>query len=347
MRPWSDVVGAFRDRMAIDMPKSEFIIWAILVSLIIAGLWWLMIYTQQRKKYRQTISFLDKYDLSFRQRKLLDLFIRESCNNRPESIHRALSRFNLWVGSKLENSNKAADIAHFDDTFIQDVKQLRNTVFRGNRVSRPFSSSRDLDINTNLSLYISGYSATFQAVIMAMDDLAIHLRLISKQEQPHPTPGTPVFISLPQPEALYNFETDFIALDAAAGYFSISHSREWRTVQMRAHYRHPVHLPVKFVYYQRLPNGEAINGQGSGKVVELSGGGFALISHFQGAEGGHFIFDINLTGKRLDQITGVIKRYHQDRSKSEYVIYNCEFLDLDPQFCDDIVQFIFSKQLEF
>ena len=115
---------------------------------------------------------------------------------------------------------------------------------------------------------------------------------------------------------------------------------------MRAHYRHPVHLPVKFNFYQLLPNGEAINGQGNGTIVELSGGGFALISHFQGAEGGHFIFDINLTGKRLKQLTGVIKRLHQDKSRSDYIIYNCEFLDLDPQYRDDIVQFIFSKQLE-
>jgi len=332
--------------MAIDMPKSEFIVWAILVSLIIAALWWLMIYTQQRKQYRQAEKYLDKYDLTGPQSKLLDLFIRESCNNRPGDLPRALSRFNLWVASRLEKSRKASDIANFDNTFIQDVQQIRNTVFQGSRVARPFSSSRDLDINTNLSLNISGYSATFQAVIMAMDDLAIHLRLIGKQEHPQPTAGTPVFISLPQPEALYNFEADFIGLDAAAGYFSISHSREWRTVQMRAHYRHPVHLPVKFNYYQRLPNGESINGQGSGKVVELSGGGFALISHFQGAEGGHFIFDINLTGKRLNQITGIIKRHHQDRSRSDYIIYNCEFLDLDPQFRDDIVHFIFSRQLD-
>jgi hypothetical protein len=333
--------------MEITMPKSEFIMWTILVSLIVAGLWWLMIYTQQRKQYRQTVSFLDKYDLTPRQRKLLDLFVQESCNNRPGDIPRALSRFNLWVGARLEKERKAGKVTDPNDDFIQDVKHLRNTVFQGSRVARPFSSSRDLAVNTNLSIDVSGYSATFQAVIMATDDLGMHLRLIGKQEQPRPTAGTPVFISLPQPEALYNFESDFIGLDAAAGYFSISHSREWRTVQLRAHYRHPVHLPVKFTYYQLLPNGEAINGQGSGKVVELSGGGFALISHFQGADGGHFIFDINLTGKRLNQLTGVIKRYHQDKSKSEYVIYNCEFLDLDPQFRDDIVQFIFSKQLEF
>lgn len=345
-KPWSEIAGSFRDHMEITMPKGEFIMWLLVVLLIIIGSWWLMIFLRQWQQFRSATEYLDKYELNPEQRRLLNIFIRDFLYNRPQNIPQVLSRFNLWVDSVLRQRSENGELIGPEDQFLADIKQIRETVFLNRRAQRPFSSSRDLEANLTLSLRVTGYPTVYQAVVISMDDLAITLRLTKEQDMPQPTPGTPILASMAQAEALYNFEALFLDMDNRGGSFRISHSTEWRAIQMRAHYRHPVHLPVEFRYFLRLPNGEAIIDQGDGTVVELSGGGFTLISQFQGVDNGQFTFDFHLLGKQQPKLTGNITRHYQDKASSDFIIYNCEFRELDPEFREDIIHYIFARQRE-
>ena len=346
-RTWSDVVGSFRQQMEITMPRGEFIMWLLLVLLFIGTVWWLFLYLHKKQNYRRATAYLDTYALSAGQQQILHNFIREACHNHPQHIQYELSSFNLWVEEKINQLQQQGVAITEDESFLTDIRQIRDTVFFHRHAARPFSSSRDLEVNTTLSLRISDYPVPYQAIITDTDDLSITLKLPDEVEMPRLTQGTPVIGSLAQPEAMYYFEADYIRSGGKLiNSLQITHSRDWQIIQMRAHFRYPVRLPVSFSYLERLSKGGSIRETGKATVIELSGGGFTLISRFQGIEGALFSFDFNLVGKKLSPLTGRIMRRFQDISSSDFIVYNCEFVDLDPDFRENIIHYIFMKQRE-
>ncbi|MCD4727037.1 MAG: hypothetical protein K8R46_05220, partial [Pirellulales bacterium] len=149
--------------MEITMPRGEFIMWLLLVLLFIGMTWWLLLYLRKKQDYQRATAYLHAYDLSARQQRLLHDFISEACNNNPQYIQHELSTFNLWVEDKVIHLQQRGVVVTEDESFLIDIRQIRDTVFFHRRASRPFSSSRDLELSISLSLRISGYSTVYQA----------------------------------------------------------------------------------------------------------------------------------------------------------------------------------------
>ncbi len=346
-RPWHEIAASFRNRMEITIPREEFVVWLLAALFLLIASFWLVNYLRQWKQFREASEFLEKYELSGNQRRLINLFIRDSCHGKPQHIQQSLSAFNLWVDRKLRQRQELGEVVTAGTSIVLDIKRIRDSVFFNQRAQRPFASSRDLEPNQTLSLEVAGLLTVYNAAIVELDDLGLTLLMTGGIGTPPASVGTTVVGALAQPEGMYNFEAEYLGpVPGQAGSIRISHSRDWRAIQLRAHYRHPVHLPVEFRYFKRLPNGEAIVKESEGTLIELSGGGFTLISHLQNVEGGMFTFDLNLAGKFLARLTGNITRQFFDKSSSDYTSFHCEFVDLDPESREDIIHYIFQKQRE-
>jgi c-di-GMP-binding flagellar brake protein YcgR len=338
---WAELSQAFRKVSEITIPRDRFMLLTILtaVGLMLVWIGW-GVYLRKRRSIR-FFRDLKYFQLNDDEYTFFKEFVRQRYRNHPQHSLESVSSYNTWLDEKLgrargENLRRLATLA----------AGVRRKVFAGKHPALPLSSSRDLHLNEIVTVIVSQGSGTrgfYQGVVTDMDELSITISLSEKQVLPA---VDQVEISLAHVEAMYVFKARVLKVPSGGGNPLVtSHALEFRVIQHRQFYRQRVNFTVHFRLVRENLQGEKPEIiQGRGRLVDLSGGGCSLLTDVKGKVGDRIYFNLVLGEKVLNNL--MVRIVRTDDLESGDSLLHGAFENIEDQDRDDIVKFVFQKQLE-
>ena len=319
----------------------------LLVTLILLALLAPAIYAMVKDRLalqHRNNSLLDQLrhtSLDAAERKLVLKAIQEASPANPEALLQDPRIFNRWVDS-------LAEIAHPTPALVEQLSRIRQILYRDIYVVPPLRSTRDFQPNLLVNICLAkGATQLLPSVLVELDDGQLTFRMTRRESVYNYRPGDRLLLHVPHPEAMYIAPVDVLAISSDQRQITVGHAlpREFQVRQYREFWRVDIDMPIRFHVVTRDGDPEpAFEGVQEGKVINLSGGGAALICDKPLQRGHHLRFPLYLADRVLNPVVArVLEAVVLPGNKTRA---HMVFAGITPEERDQIIRSLFQWQRE-
>ncbi len=336
---WQEISWHFRD----SLEGSVFLLATCALLLILSPAFYKILKDMLARRRREAtlISQLNSSSLSHAEKKLVVRAIHEQSPGNPEAILQDPRLFNRWV-------DKLPEILEPPAELVEQLAHIREELFRDVFVVPPLRSTRDFQPNLFVNICAAqGADTLLPSVLVELDDGELVFRIARKERVFEYQPGDVLLLHVPHPEAMYIAKVKVRALSADRRQVTVTHSStgDFQVRQYREFWRVDLTMGVHFQLIDK--DGEAQPGREGtwdGKLINLSGGGAAMVSEQKVIRGDHVRFPLYLADRILNPV--VAKVLEAAELPSGKYRSHMMFIGLTPEERDQIIRSLFQWQRE-
>lgn len=267
--------------------------------------------------------------------------IHEISPANPEAMLQDPRIFNRWVDS-------LAEISEPDPDLVEQLGRIRQVLYSDVYVVPPLRSTRDFQPNLLVNVCLAkGATALLPSVLVEQDDGQLTFRLTRKDTVFNYRIGDRLLLHVPHPEAMYIAPVKLLALSSDQRQITVGHTlpKEFQVRQYREFWRVDLEMPIRFQAITRDGDGDpTLPGQWEGKLINLSGGGAALLSDARLERGQHLRFPLYLADRVLNPVVArVIEAVPLPGTRTRAHLI---FAGITPEERDQIIRSLFQWQRE-
>lgn len=279
--------------------------------------------------------------LTAADRRLVLRAIQEISPTNPDALLQDPRIFNRWVDG-LEGIQSPSS------QLVEQLTRIRQGLYSSIYVVPPLRSTRDFQPNLVVNVCLAkGATALLPAVLVEQDDGQLTFRLTRKEVVFPYRIEDRLLLHVPHPEAMYIAPVRVLALSSDQRQITVSHTppREFQVRQYREFWRVDLEMPVRFQAITRSGEAEAaLPGNRDGKLINLSGGGAALLCDGPLPRGQHLRFPLYLADRVLNPV--VARVIESVPLPGERCRAHLIFTGITPEERDQIIRSLFQWQRE-
>ncbi|MCA9782972.1 MAG: PilZ domain-containing protein [Candidatus Cloacimonetes bacterium] len=293
---------------------------------------------------RRNSTFMDQLahtELSMAERKMVVRAIHEISPGNPDALLQDPRIFNRWVDGMPEIAQPSAAL-------IEQLSHIRRVLYSDVYVVPPLRSTRDFQPNLFVNICLArGANVLQPSVLVELDDGQLTFRLTRKDSSYSYRPGDRLLLHVPHPEAMYIAPVSVISVSSDQRQITVSHAqaREFQVRQYREFWRVDLDMSIRFHVITRDGDPDPAHpGHHDGHILNLSGGGAALVCARELPRGVHLRFPLYLADRVLNPV--VARVIESQNLPGEKCKAHLMFAGISPEERDQIIRSLFQWQRE-